>query len=467
MELKPYPEYKDSGVPWIPVLPSHWQTRKTKYLFGERVQKGYPNEPLLAATQTKGVIPKTLYENRTVTAQKDLHLLKLVKKGDFVISLRSFQGGIEYAYYQGIISPAYTVMIPSNDINPNYFKHLAKSKHFLSLLKICVTGIRQGQNIDYERLKREMLPLPPKEEQEQIACFLDYQMHQFSRFIRAKQRMIALLNEQKQVIINQAVTKGIDLSVKLKPSGVDYLGDIPEQWRKVKLCYFVNLLPGYAFPSSGFTHSNDDIRLLRGINISPGKMRWEQTVRWAAGECDSLIRYRLRPEDIVVGMDRPWVSKGMRVAVVEKEDTPSLLLQRVSRLRATSPLKQKYLQVLLSSNQFVEYFKPILTGISVPHISPKQILSFHFALPSENEQDSILSFVENKTKWISLSIAKIEQEISQIRAYQTRLIADVVTGKIDVRDVPVEPIADSEMEEPLPVEDTEELDVLEEISDAE
>ena len=96
--LKPYAEYKESGLPWLGRCPKHWNVRRTKILFHERVQKGFPNEPLLAATQTKGVVKKEDYETRTVTAQKDLHLLKLVEVGDYVISLRSFQGGIEVAH---------------------------------------------------------------------------------------------------------------------------------------------------------------------------------------------------------------------------------------------------------------------------------------------------------------------------------------------------------------------------------
>ncbi|MFQ5685645.1 MAG: restriction endonuclease subunit S [Candidatus Scalindua sp.] len=196
MTFKPYPGYKDSGVPWLGKVPTDWDTRKIKYLFSERVQKGFSNEPLLAATQSKGVVPKTHYENRTVVAQKDLHLLKLVEKGDFVISLRSFQGGIELAYYRGIISPAYTVMIPCKNIDNNYFKYLAKSITFIGILKTCVTGIREGQNIDYEVLKRNRIPLPLFDEQTQIARFLDYKSSQIARFIRAKKRMIELLKEQ-------------------------------------------------------------------------------------------------------------------------------------------------------------------------------------------------------------------------------------------------------------------------------
>ena len=153
---------------WISKIPAHWQVHKMKRLFAERSEKGYPNEPLLVASQSMGVVPKNVYGNRTVEAQKDLHLLKLVCVGDFVISLRSFQGGLEYAYYQGIISPAYTILIPHEPMSSSYFRYLAKSKPFIGLLTLCVTGIREGQNIDYAKLKNHCLPDPPRAEQDQI-----------------------------------------------------------------------------------------------------------------------------------------------------------------------------------------------------------------------------------------------------------------------------------------------------------
>ena len=151
--MKIYPDYKSIDQLWLEEIPGEWQTIKIKYAFEERSEKGYPDEPLLVASQNMGVVPKSLYGNRTVEAQKDLHLLKLVRIGDFVISLRSFQGGIEYAYYQGIISPAYTIMVSKGILTSGYFRYLAKSHSFIELLKSCVTGIREGQNIDYSKLK--------------------------------------------------------------------------------------------------------------------------------------------------------------------------------------------------------------------------------------------------------------------------------------------------------------------------
>ena len=172
--LKPYPKMKDSGVPWLGEVPEHWELRRTKTLLRERVEKGHPDQPLLAATQSKGVVRKEQYENRTVLALKDLHLLKLVRVGDFVISLRSFQGGIEYAREQGIISPAYTILYPVHKDLHGYLARLFKSRPYVENLSLYVTGIRQGQNIDYEKLSRSVLPLPPLPEQAAIVRFLDH-----------------------------------------------------------------------------------------------------------------------------------------------------------------------------------------------------------------------------------------------------------------------------------------------------
>lgn len=203
---KPYDAYRNVDEIWIHELPMHWETVKIKRLFDERVEKGYPEEPLLAATQNMGVVPKNVYGQRTVEATKDLELLKLVRKGDFVISLRSFQGGIELAHYQGIISPAYTVMIPKG-ITTEYFKHLAKSKVFIELLKQCVTGIREGQNIDYTKLKGIRIPVPPIEEQIKIAAYLD----SIDARIDARIKEISLLKKYKASISSDIVTGKIDV----------------------------------------------------------------------------------------------------------------------------------------------------------------------------------------------------------------------------------------------------------------
>ena len=236
-DRKPYAEYKESGLPWLGQVPGHWGSRRMKFLFKERAQKGFPSEPLLAATQSKGVVRKEDYGLRTVTAVNGLENLKLVEVGDFVISLRSFQGGIEVSHARGIISPAYTVLQPRDDLAPQYFKSYFKSADFIRSLTLFVTGIREGQNIDYERLSRAFMPLPPPDEQAAIVRFLDWANGRLERAIRAKRKVIALLGEQKQAIIHRAVTRSVDPSVPLKPSGIPWLGDIPQQWEVLRAKY--------------------------------------------------------------------------------------------------------------------------------------------------------------------------------------------------------------------------------------
>jgi type I restriction enzyme M protein len=213
LERKAYSEYSGVEEIWFSELPKHWKAIKIKYLFEERSEKGYPDEPLLAATQNMGVVPKDVYGQRTVEASKDLHLLKLVKPNDFVISLRSFQGGIEKAYYQGIISPAYTILA-CKGLQVEYFKHLAKSPVFISLLQQCVTGIREGQNIDYNStLKNIRIPVPPEDEQRQIAAVLD----SIDARIDARKKEIELLKSYKSSIMSDVVIGKLDVRSVVVP----------------------------------------------------------------------------------------------------------------------------------------------------------------------------------------------------------------------------------------------------------
>ena len=418
---------------WLGDVPEHWEVRRTKTVLRERSQKGFPCEPLLAATQAKGVVHKDHYENRTVLALKDLHLLKLVKIGDFVISLRSFQGGIEYAREQGIISPAYTVLYPTDPSVHAYLALLFKSKPYIDNLTLHVTGIRQGQNIDYAALNRSYLPLPPIPEQAAIVRYLDYADRRIRRYVVAKERLIGLLEEEKQAVINRAVTRGLDPNVPLKPSGVEWLGDVPAHWKILQFGRVIDLLTGFPFKSDRFSFDADDIRLLRGINVSLGRLRWKDVVRWPEANCSALDAYRLAVGDIVLGMDRPFIEGGVRVASVSENDVPALLLQRVARLRPRQELSSTFTLLSMTAKSFEDYLRPLFTGISVPHVSPEQIKSYQIALPTTREQTEIVDHVVSLSRSIQLKTNRARRQIDLIQEYRTRLIADVVTGKLDVR----------------------------------
>ena len=194
-------------INWIGYIPRHWLKRKFQYLFKERSEKNHPEEPVLCATQSRGVIPQSMYENRVVVVNTGFEGLKFVKKGDFVISLRSFQGGIEYAYYQGIISAAYTILyINTKDLYSDYVRLLFKSVPFIGLLQTCVTGIREGQNINNDLLRKQIIPIPPLSEQKEIVAYIEKKVSSIDSQIASIENQIANLNEYKQSLISDVVT---------------------------------------------------------------------------------------------------------------------------------------------------------------------------------------------------------------------------------------------------------------------
>jgi type I restriction enzyme S subunit len=206
---------KESGVEWIGEVPAHWEMKRLKEAFNERSQKGYPKEPLLIASQTHGVTLKSSYSRNTMTVQNDFHLMKLVNKNDFVISLRSFEGGIEISAQRGIISAAYTILTSATNEAARYYKHLFKSTRFISLLVTCTTGIREGRNVNYQQLKRELLPAPPISEQTAIAAYLDTKTAKIDRIVSTINTQIDKLKELRKTLINDVVTG----KIKVIPHG--------------------------------------------------------------------------------------------------------------------------------------------------------------------------------------------------------------------------------------------------------
>lgn len=190
----------------MPEIPEHWEMRKMKYIFKERSEKNHPNEEPLCATQSKGVIPQSLYEGRVVVVNKGFENLKFVKEGDFVISLRSFQGGIEYAYFQGIISAAYTILEIVEFTMAPYYKLMFKSHNFIQLLQTCVTGIREGQNINYPLLSNKTLPVPPLSEQRAIVSYITERTSKIDTLIEKLTKEIGCVKEYKQRLISDVVT---------------------------------------------------------------------------------------------------------------------------------------------------------------------------------------------------------------------------------------------------------------------
>ena len=226
-----YDKYKDSGIAWIGEIPEHWELRKGKNLFKLRNSKGNNNAILLAATQKYGMIPQSQVEGVVQVKQNtDLNTFKTVHKNDYVISLRSFQGGFEMSEYEGVCSPAYQVFYSTKPCCNYFFKYMFKSYGFVSQINAFTLGIREGKNIQYEDFSLMKLPLPTIQEQQSIATYLDQKCGEIDELITLQEGMITKLQSYKQSVITETVTKGLNKNVPLKDSGIEWIGEIPEHW---------------------------------------------------------------------------------------------------------------------------------------------------------------------------------------------------------------------------------------------
>lgn len=420
--MKRYEAYDSFLDIWVNEIPAHWETHKMKYLFHERSEKGYPDEPLLVASQNMGVVPKKVYGNRTVEAQKDLHLLKLVRVGDFVISLRSFQGGLEYAYYQGIISPAYTVLTPHEPITAGYFRYLAKSKLFIGLLTLCVTGIREGQNIDYEKLRNHSLPVPPRTEQDQIVRYLDWQVSKINRLIAAKRKEIELLEAASAHYIETIIRNGIH-NEKLTRTGNPWIEMAPASWKKVR---HKNILTekkntvGENYNQYTLLSLTTKGVIIRDTSTGKGKYPSDFSTYQIVQPSDMIFcLFDVDETPRTVGLSSHTGMITGAYTVYEVHDVlPEFLLN--------------YFIVIDNKKGF----KPLYSGLR--KVIGKDVFARQtIFLPSIEEQKEIVDAIKKQQAKVKRTMTFFQQEIELLHALRTRLISDVVTGQIDVRGIKV------------------------------
>lgn len=406
---------------WLKEIPSHWEERKMKYCFSERSEKNHPDEPILCATQSQGVIPQSMYANRVVVVNKGFEGLKLVKEGDFVISLRSFEGGIEYAYYQGIISAAYTVLQPNSSSFSNYWKILFKSHPFIQLLQTCVTGIREGQNINYSMLCRAFLPLPPLSEQKQIVRYLEDKTSKIDAYVADKEKEILLLQELKQKTIADAITKGLNPDVKTKDSGISWIGEIPEHWEVKQLRSFLTL----------FTEKGHGDAQLLSVTREQGVIERDKD--------DKDENHNFVPDDL---SGYKYIEKGDFAINKMKAWQGSYAVSNydgiVSPAYFTCKLKgvnKDFFSKAIRSRAYVPFFTQYSKGIRVGQwdLNPNALKSIPFFIPPADEQRAIVSYIEEKCQKIDSLTTELQSEIDYLKEYKQRLIADCVTGQVNVQ----------------------------------
>jgi len=435
LNLSRYESYKESEVPDLGEIPAHWKVIRNRFLFREQNERSLDGkETHLCMSQKFGLVPSDGFEDKTLQSES-YEGARLCLKGDLVLNrLKAHLSVFSTAPCEGLVSPDYSVFrLRDPEMIPKYFEYLFKTPVYLSEFNRRVRGIVVGFYRLYSGDFNDVRAIcPPIEDQQRIVEFLDRKTSEIDQAIAQKQRLIELLQEQKAILINQAVTQGLNSNAPMRDSGIGWIGEIPTYWKRIKLKHCIDLLPGFAFKSSSYSTNNEDIPLLRGININLGIIRWDDIVYWFQNKLNGFSKYLLEENDIVIGMDRPWISSGIRVAKITSQDLPCLLLQRVARIRAIKPLTQNYLELILNSDGFRAYFEPMLTGISVPHISPDQIKNFEFFIPNEAEQNSICNFVQKVYEDFEIVLKHELEGIQALEEFKTVLTAEAITGKLKV-----------------------------------
>lgn len=414
-------EMKDSGIEWIGQIPKGWELRRAKTLFTQRNSKGNGIEVLLSPTQKYGVVPQSQLEGVVqVKEDTDLQMFKTVHKGDFVISLRSFQGGFEYSLYEGVCSPAYQVFYPTSPICDTYYRYLFKSQSFISKMNNLTVGIREGKNIQYVDFANSQIPVPPLAEQKRIVTFLDAQCAEIDTVLEKTRASIEEYKKLKQAVITQAVTKGIRGDRPMKNSGIEWIGDIPAEWSVVPFSKFARVSANLVNPSD----YQDYLQVSpENMEKDSGKLLPCKTVSEVGVESWNHFFHK---GQILYSKIRPKLNKvciapfdGLCSADMYPIDTDNI---------------SKFVVYTILSNDFNQQVAMITENrVKMPKINQKELSKIIVVLPADRmEQQEIVDYLDGECGKIDALIAKKQQYLTEIENYKKSLIYEYVTGKREV-----------------------------------
>ncbi len=454
---QPYPEYKDSGLPWLGKIPSHWNVKRAKSIFQRLdIRSKTGKEELLTVSSARGIVPRKT-ANVTMFKAESYLGYKLCWPGDLVInSLWAWAGGLGVSKHHGIISSAYGVYRIREDapMIPAFVHEVTRSSSFNWELKVRSKGvwISRLQLTDISFLDAP-IHIPPVDEQDAIVRFLEWANGRLERAIRAKRKVIALLNEQKQAIIHRAVTRGLDPFVPLKPSGISWLGDIPQHW---EMPLFGRLLKGieqgWSPVSAEGEISSDQWTVLALSSVRRGTFN-PTAIKPISRSATIPSGIEIRDGDVLLTRSNTRDRVG-DVCIVRNSRNKTILCDLIYRLQIWDDnIDPEFLVYQLLSRVGRAQIEQDARGSSgtMPKISQRHIKTWRILLPSTDEQRSIVRQIDTDCAPVCIAIARLEREIDLLREYRTRLVADVVTGKLDVREaaakLPVEEQAEGAEEE--------------------
>ena len=433
---RPYPAYKNSGQAWLGPVPQHWSVLPHRALFAEVLEREHPDEQMLSVTITQGVIKQRQLlagGSKKDGSKQDKSAYKLLCPGDLAYNkMRAWQGALGISELRGIISPAYVVQRLRADGNPRYFHYLFRTPGFAKEAERWSYGITSDMwSLRPEHFKAIYSAIPTGDEQAAIVRFLDHTIHRLDKAIRAKRKTIALLNEQKQAIIHRAVTRGLDPDMPLKDSGIPWLGQIPAHWDVWRIGRFARV-------GNGSTPSR-----ARPDYWIGGTYPWlnsSQVNRACIDHADQFVTQaalrechlpRVPAGSVLVAITGQGKTRGM-AAVLEIEST---INQHLAFITPSAPIATpQFIHVALSAA-----YQPLRalsddSGSTKGALTCKDLKTFKIAIPPKHEQARLLTHIESETRSLAKTSARLGHEVDLLCEYRTRLIADVVTGQLDVRE---------------------------------
>lgn len=431
--LGPYASYRDSGLPWLSEIPSHWDVRRNGRLFAERVETGFEDLPILEVSLRTGVRVRDMENGARKQQMTDRSKYKRAVKGDIAYNMmRMWQGAVGVAPEDGLISPAYVVARPFPEVDPRYYSYLFRTPAYMREVNKFSRGIVSDRNrLYWDEFKQMPSAFPPTEEQSRIADFLDAHGRLTSRLIRNKRRLIGLLNEQKQAIINRAVTRGLNPDAPMKPTGIDWMSEVPAHWDVKPLKHWLRerakALGDKTSPEYEFDYLDISCVGTGFLTAKPERMKFE--------DAPSRARQIVQKGDTILSTVRTYLKA---VYFIEDEWPDLIASTGFAVLRPVEQVEPRLLGYVLQSSTFVERVIRASIGVAYPAISEGRLGTLHVAFsPDRAEQKAILDHIAAETAAFDEAIEKAKSETTLIREYRERLISDVVAGKLDLRQIEI------------------------------
>lgn len=410
---------KDSGIEWIGEIPEGWEVVKAKYLFAQRNEKGNSALVLLSPTQKYGVIPQSQLEGVVqVKENTDLRAFKTIHIGDFVISLRSFQGGFEFSNYEGVCSPAYQVFHATKDLSNDFFRYLFKSDGFISKINSLTVGIREGKNIQYWDFSNMLLALPPKEVQIRSAQYLNAKCTEIDTILSETRSSIEEYKKLKQAVITQAVTKGVRGEREIKESKLPWASKIPKAWN---ICAIRHIM----FECKERTKDGHEEQL--SVTQQFGIIKSSDAS--IANPSLSLDDWRI----VAIG-DIVFNKYKAHSGVFFVSPFSGIVTFNYSVYRCFPNCYAKYFEYQYKTHGCISEFRTRMHGVgnSISPLYTKDLMKIKVVCPPLDEQKEIANYLDAKCAEIDKLIAKKEQLVKELESYKKSLIYEVVTGKREI-----------------------------------